>query len=457
MSHSRITVLIFALLLAFFSASVYADMRILKFEMEEAIKNNNEYIEHSYIISFRNPSVFNKGKNFEYPLIEPPDESELGKISAPFGAHSTHQSKENLAGQMGLEGEVISIFETINAIHVKMDAKEAEKWKNDYRVEYVEQDMIATTAETTQNNPGWGLDRIDERSATLDSTYRYTNTGAGQTIYILDTGLTLGNTAVAAEFGDRATIFWDVNGGAGRDCNGHGTRVASVAAGNTKGVAKGANLIIAKIAIDTTNQPCTGNSAVSTSVLAFNWLAMNAPAGTIVNWSHGFSNQNQICSSGLISTNLENSIRAAHNAGIIVVVAAGNDGCDTANYSPTRIPEAFVVGATGSNRIPFGQDARASFSRTGANISTFAPGQTVAAINQNGSNVTTSGTSFSAPYISGVFAVACEAVETFCRDATNAAELYTALRDTGTLNTVTNTNGAPLPSNTTSRFISQQW
>lgn len=71
--------------------------------------------------------------------------------------------------------------------------------------------------------------------------------------------------------------FWDVNGEDGLDCPNHGTQVATAAAGETLGVAKGANLIIAKITIDTTSQPCTNNSVISTSVTAFNWLVTGWP------------------------------------------------------------------------------------------------------------------------------------------------------------------------------------
>lgn len=381
-------------------------------------------------------------------MIDPPDESQRGTGNIPFGEPSTKQSKENLAGMMGLRGEVLAILETINAVHVMMDEDEAERWRKDDRVEYVEQDMIITSG-TTQSNSGWGLDRLDEISVTLDNTYVYTNTGAGRKIYILDTGLDLSNPTVAAQFGGRASVIWDVNGGTGADCNGHGTQVSSAAAGSTKGIAKGATVIMSKI-----TSGCTGSSSISTSVTAFNWLAANEAAGTITNWSQGFNNPG--CSNPTISTSLENSIIAAHNKGIIVVVAAGNDSCNTANYSPTRIPQAFVVGATNNQLISSGKDAKASFSRTGTNISAFAPGESVALLNFNGVSVTNSGTSFSAPYIAGIFAVACQAAGTFCNTATNATTLYDALRNTGIIGTVTNTNGTPL-TGATSRFIVQQW
>ncbi|WP_295628600.1 hypothetical protein [uncultured Nitrosomonas sp.] len=80
----------------------------------------------------------------------------------------------------------------------------------------------------------------------------------------------------------------------------------------------------------------------------------------------------------------------------------------------------------------------------------------MALFNYNGVSVTNSGTSFSAPYISGIFAIACQAAGTLCNTAPTAASLYTALRNTETIGTVTNTNGTPL-TGATSRFISQQW
>lgn len=156
---------------------------------------------------------------------------------------------------------------------------------------------------------------------------------------------------------------------------------------------------------------------------------------------------------------LENSIIAAHNAGIIVVVAAGNDStvngsCNTANYSPTNIPQAFVVGATSLNRIP-GLDEVAWFSRKGWNISTFAPGQPVNVMIHLGSVLSVDGTSVSTAYVSGMFAVACQYAGTFC-DSGDTAGIYTAMRNTGTLGTVVNLDGSPL-TDSTSRFIRQQW
>ncbi len=384
-------------------------------------------------------------------MIQPPNEANRGKTNVPFGEHSTGQSKNELAATLRTTGEVAAIFETINAVQMKMDAKEADRLSRDDRVLRIEQDKLIT-AQTSQANPGWGLDRLDSSAPILNSTYNYVNTGAGQTIYILDSGLALSNPTVAAEFGGRASIIYDVNNGVpyGDDCNSHGTLVASFAGGNVWGVAKGATMVIAKITIG-----CTKDSTVSTSVMAFNWLAANAPKGSVVNWSHGFEDIG--CLNTIISPNLEAAITAAHDGGIIVVAAAGNDSCNTANYSPTRIPQAFVVGATNNNGIPVGQDRKADFSRVGWNISAFAPGDNVRAMDNNGFTPGLNrGTSFSTPYITGVFAVACQAAgATYCATR-GTANLYTDLRNTGTLGTVTNTDGTPL-TGSTSRFIWQQW
>lgn len=388
-------------------------------------------------------------------VIQPPANDFETKRNRPvpkFGEHSSGQNKEQLAATLGIKGKVLAIYEAYNAAHLLIDAVQAKALRADPRVLDLEQDRYTMSAQTVQNNPGWGLDRMDQATTALNSQYVYNSSGAGQTIYVLDSGLDLNNPSVAAEFGTRATVLYDVNGQGGADCNGHGANVASVAADATYGVAKGATLIIAKI-----NSGCGRSGQTSTSVLAFDWLAVNAPRGSIVNWSNGFETVPRC--QPVFSTLLENSIRRAFNAGIVVIVAAGNDGCNTADYSPTRMTETFVVGATDSSRLSFGQDARTSFSRFGTNISAFAPGQAIAAMNFNGQAVNVSGTSFSAPYIAGVFAAACQKFAPFCSNPLNkVSDIFSEARGIGTLGTVVDPGGAALPAGTTSRFIStQRW
>jgi hypothetical protein len=291
---------------------------------------------------------------------------------------------------------------------------------------------------------------LDEQTASVDNTYHYSATGAGRTVYVLDTGLDLTRASVMNEFGGRASVVWDINGAGGRDCHGHGTRMSSIIGGHDYGVAKGATIIMAKVTYN-----CSDQADLSTSISLFNWLATNAPAGSIVNWSHELSVPGGGCGAIVRSPMLEQAIKNAHDAGIIVVVAAGNDGCNTGDFSPTNIPEAFVVGATNDKGFPF-NDRKSSFSRTGANISTFSPGENISAMNEYGGHSFANGTSASSAYIAGTFAVACEAAGTLC-DQGNTAFLYSALRNYGgTFGTVRNTDGTPLIG-ATSRFISIRW
>jgi subtilisin family serine protease len=102
----------------------------------------------------------------------------------------------------------------------------------DARVARVEPDGIATIV-TTQTGATWGLDRIDQHSLPLSTTYGYAKTGLGVTAYVIDTGMRFDHS----EFGGRATSGFDaIDGGAADDCHGHGTHVGGTIGGSTYGV-----------------------------------------------------------------------------------------------------------------------------------------------------------------------------------------------------------------------------
>ena len=101
----------------------------------------------------------------------------------------------------------------INGFSVEMSEEDAEKMAQDYRVLFVEEDGIVT-ADATQNNPPWGLDRIDQRNLPLSATYNYNWTGSGVRVYVIDTGIRTAHT----QFGGRASNVFDAFGGSGQDC-----------------------------------------------------------------------------------------------------------------------------------------------------------------------------------------------------------------------------------------------
>src|SRR5687768_11025102 len=74
--------------------------------------------------------------------------------------------------------------------------------------------------DTTQSGATWGLDRIDQRTLPLSTTYSYDTTGAGVTAYVIDSGILTAHQ----EFEGRASLGRDLVGtNGGQDCNGHGT------------------------------------------------------------------------------------------------------------------------------------------------------------------------------------------------------------------------------------------
>jgi subtilisin family serine protease len=78
---------------------------------------------------------------------------------------------------------------------------------------------------------------------------------------------------------------------------------------------------------------------------------------------------------GSVSQAINRAVEAMFNAGIVPVVAAGNEAQDTANTSPGSAPNAITVGA-----IDAKDDSRASFSNFGPTVDIYAPGVNVLSV-----------------------------------------------------------------------------
>jgi subtilisin family serine protease len=98
---------------------------------------------------------------------------------------------------------------------------------------------------------------------------------------------------------------------------------------------------------------------------------------------------------------INRAIQAMFNAGVVPVVAAGNERADTAGTSPGSAPAAITVGA-----IDALTDERADFSNFGPDVDVYGPGVDVLSvgIKSDTDTDTLSGTSMASPHIAGLAA-----------------------------------------------------
>jgi aqualysin 1 len=294
------------------------------------------------------------------------------------------QAAEALAAAYG--GQVQHVYgAALNGFSVRMPEAAARRLSEDPRVLYVEEDGIVTLS-ATQSNATWGLDRIDQRDRPLSGTYTYNWTGSGVRAYVIDTGIRTSHS----QFGGRASNVYDVSGGSGSDCNGHGTHVAGTIGGSTYGVAKSSLPRGVKVF-----SGCTGSTSISNIVAGVNWVTSNHIKPAVANMSLG----------GGASSSLDTAVNNLINAGVPVAVAAGNSNVDACGTSPARVANAITVGSTTSS------DARSSFSNYGTCLDIFAPGSSITSAwyTSDTATNTISGTSMASPHVAGVAALYLQA------------------------------------------------
>ncbi|NBE83911.1 S8 family peptidase [Micromonospora rubida] len=288
-------------------------------------------------------------------------------------------SADKLAKRYG--GDVAQVYgEALNGFEARLSEAAAKRLAADPAVAWVEQNH-KVTVETTQTNPPWGLDRIDQVNLPLDSAYSYTTTGSGVTAYIIDTGIRIAHN----QFGGRAVDGYDAvdNALPAADCNGHGTHVSGTVGGSTYGVAKSVRLVAVRV-LD-----CAGSGTNAGVIAGVNWVTSNHQAGqpAVANMSLG----------GGLNAALNTAVANSVADGVTYAVAAGNSNANACNYSPAAVASAITVGATQSN------GARASYSNYGTCVDIFAPGTSVlsAWYTSNTATNTISGTSMASPHVAG--------------------------------------------------------
>lgn len=309
-----------------------------------------------------------------------PREVRLQRVREIANSHAlAHHGRVDYLYETALKGFAIELPNEAAAIAISRSP----------RVKFVEEDSLGKIVDT-QFNPPWGLDRIDQASSILNGQYVFNATGSGVTAYVIDTGIRSSHV----EFGGRASIAADFvgfefcNAPGNNDCNSHGTHVAGTIGGSTFGVAKGVTIRSIKVCNS------AGSCAVSATVNGINFATNE----------HNSTNNRAVANISLrfgATQSLDDAVRNSINAGVTYAIAAGNDNFPADFFSPQRVAEALVVGASDIN------DTKASFSNFGSLLDLSAPGVDIlsATSSSNTSSAFFSGTSMAAPHVAGAVAL----------------------------------------------------
>ena len=305
--------------------------------------------------------------------------------SRPGGAKqfsSTAEAKHNRECRDWLKtkfaGSVKNDLAGLGSLNLTLTEAEAAELELDPRILYVEKAVQFRPA-YFQENVNWGLSRACGRT---DTRFKYSNTGKGVAIYIVDSGV----SETHADMAGRVTELYtsevtDLQ-------STHGTNVAAIAAGTALGVAKRADIFSVRVG-DTVFD--------STDVIA----GLNA---IITHHTTGPAVVNMSFSSPTFVQGMADAIASLIAENVICIAAAGNDTILASLSYPANYTDVICVGA-----IQEDLDI-ASFSNYGPRVDILAPGRFVTSASFNGGTEEVSGTSLAAPYVAGAAACAIEGI-----------------------------------------------
>lgn len=255
---------------------------------------------------------------------------------------------------------------------------------------------------TTQSSAPWHLRRIWQTSTIHATQYQYRYTGDGVRIYVMDTGVRHSHN----EFDGRASLGYDAAGGSGADAFDHGTGVASAAAGETYGSAKGATIINVRVG-DTSfldEEYIESMDYANDYLGGIDWILNSHPAGTPGVVVHSLMPPGDVDGAGtLVEEDVEEGFEALIAAGIVPVLAAGNANQQVPSVAPYTVEGVITCGGCADDDSYY-------VGSHGPLVDIVAPAASVphASAASDSATATSSGTSFSAPTVAGICAMLLE-------------------------------------------------
>lgn len=276
------------------------------------------------------------------------------------------ESLESLAAAVQTRGgKVTKRWEFINALVAELPARAVPGLAQTPGVKYISWDApVHGQGRGASNNTGGGdtsggsgstttpfaVDTTNLQSAYplavyADKVWSTGNYGAGVTVAFLDSGLTANGTGYG-DFGSRSSsTLINANSTGSQDDYGHGTWVAGIIGGDGAmsgqgyvGIAPQAKLYSVKISND------QGVATTQDLIDGLNWTYSNASKLNIRVVNISMQSSTQL---SYLNDPLDAAVEQAWNAGIVVVVSAGNNGGQNCSvcYAPANDPYVITVGA----------------------------------------------------------------------------------------------------------------
>jgi len=337
----------------------------------------------------------------DYGILDPSVPSHIVVLKSGYSAATTSRT---MASAFGLQ--VANVYShALNGFAATIPPARLAALRNDPRVAYIEANQVWTIGAQTiptgatrsyaTSNPLIDIDGVDER-VNVD-------------VAVIDTGIDFDhpdlNVVNRVNCVSWLPFIASCSNG-GDDGNGHGTHVAGTIAAKDNtigsvGIAPGARLWAVRVL---NNQ---GSGYTNQIIAGIDYVRANAASIEVANMSLGCE-----CTSSAQATAITNLV----NAGVVVVVAAGNSDKNASTFSPANHPDVITVSALADfNGLPGGgaastcrvdqDDTLADFSNWGSLVEIAAPGVCIYSTWMNGGYNTISGTSMASPHVAGAAAI----------------------------------------------------
>ena len=295
-----------------------------------------------------------------------------------------------------------------------MSPEDAERLSQDFRVKYVEEDGVVT-ADATQSNPPWGLDRIDQRNRAVEC-HLHLQLDRRRRSCIRDRYRHSHHPhPVWRTCFERVRRVWWQRTGLQRSR--HSRRRHDRRFDFRRG------------------EECVAAWRARAQLLR---LRFKLRRDRGCRFRETESHRTGSCEHESRRRHFECARYCSEqpsNAGVTIAVAAGNSNANACNSSPARAANAITVGSTTTT------DARSSFSNFGTCLDIFAPGSGIlsAWFTSNTATATLSGTSMASPHVAGVAALYKQA-----NPSASSTTIRNAIVNNATTNVVTNAGtGSP--------------